>query len=64
MNSRQNPNCQGGFCTEPDGEVRVLDKLHVCYSCYEHEINWRCEQDCRLEEMPEWESLQVWEGMA
>jgi hypothetical protein len=65
-----NPNCDGAHCQSANGEVRLLSlgrqanssQLHLCYSCYRHEMAWRREENKALAqdaqfEIPAWETL-------
>ena len=42
----KNYNCDGGYCTDPHGEVRLYplgcsSNLILCESCFIHENNYR-----------------------
>ena len=67
---KQNPNCDGGYCTREAGEVRRLptggnSAAILCRSCYEYEIAYRRERnkelakDCAFD-LPAWDSLKTY----
>lgn len=67
----QNPNCDGGRCVSPKGEVRKLptggdSNAILCLSCYANEMRYRRERnrdlspDCQFD-LPKWETLKVYE---
>lgn len=69
----QNPNCDGGHCISPTGEVRVLptggeSNAILCRACYGCEITFRSirnidlAQNCAFD-LPSWDSLKVY-GLA
>lgn len=66
----QNPNCDGGHCTLPTGEVRVLptggdSNAILCRACFDHELRYRkgrngmLADDCKFD-LPAWASLKVY----
>jgi hypothetical protein len=68
----RNPNCGGSHCTSASGEVRLLptgkhgSHNTFCRQCYEHEMDWRKQENQRLAKefqwvIPEWETLEIWQ---
>jgi hypothetical protein len=70
INNIHNPNCDGGQCTRPSGQVRKLptgggSNLILCRSCFVHEINYRRERNAELDKdvqfsLPSWDELEVY----
>lgn len=71
----RNPNCDGGHCLRPDGEVRRMPisdnpdhgAVILCYACWKREMQFRRERNQDLEagnhfKLPAWESLPVYGG--
>lgn len=67
----QNPNCAGGKCREPRGEVRILptggdSNAILCKSCFQREMTFRWDRNRTLGndfkfKLPAWLDLEVYE---
>ena len=64
-----NNNCCGTHCTSEIGEVRWITiggnaNISLCQSCFAFEIAWRKGEIKRGRqfELPEWESLEIYNG--
>jgi hypothetical protein len=70
----KNWNCDGGHCTDPQGEVRVFPigaggNLILCFSCFTRENRYRRERATetgRPDDFPQvkWSCAEIYQGSA